>query len=95
VLGRSTVELMTREVTDARLAPAQRVVLVGQPVLRPSEPGVASPASPAAYGHGGVSGTRLWIDPAHDLVLVYLTGKWGGARDSIDAALMAVYAALA
>ena len=59
------------------------------------KPGIASPASASAFGHGGVSGTRLWIDPAHDLVLVYLSGRWGGARDSIDAVQLAVYAALA
>jgi CubicO group peptidase (beta-lactamase class C family) len=41
-----------------------------------------------------VSGTRLWVDPAHDLVFVYLTGKWGGARESIDEVLLAIYAAL-
>ena len=53
------------------------------------------PASASAFGHGGISGTRLWIDPAHDLVFVYLTGSWGGARESIDAVQLAVYAALA
>jgi len=29
--------------------------------------------SPAAYGHTGFTGTELWIDPAHDLFLVFLT----------------------
>ena len=43
---------------------------------------------------GGASGTRLWIDPAHDLVLVYLTGSWGGASEAIDDVQMAVYGAI-
>ncbi len=29
--------------------------------------------SEAAYGHTGFTGTELWIDPAHDLFLVFLT----------------------
>jgi beta-N-acetylhexosaminidase len=29
--------------------------------------------SPSAYGHTGFTGTELWIDPAHDLFLVFLT----------------------
>ena len=40
------------------------------------KPPIASPASPAAFGHGGATGTRLWVDPAHDLVFLYLTGVW-------------------
>jgi CubicO group peptidase (beta-lactamase class C family) len=44
--------------------------------------------------HGGVSGTRLLVDPDHDLVLVYLTGQWGGAVEAIDQVVMAAYGAL-
>lgn len=29
--------------------------------------------SPHAYGHTGFTGTELWIDPSHDLFLVFLT----------------------
>lgn len=29
--------------------------------------------SEAAYGHTGFTGTEIWIDPAHDLFLVFLT----------------------
>jgi CubicO group peptidase (beta-lactamase class C family) len=29
--------------------------------------------SPSAYGHTGFTGTEIWIDPAHDLFLVFLT----------------------
>jgi CubicO group peptidase (beta-lactamase class C family) len=29
--------------------------------------------SPSAYGHTGFTGTELWIDPSHDLFLVFLT----------------------
>ena len=49
---------------------------------------------PRAFGHGGVSGTRLWIDPAYDLVYVYLTGSWGLPTAPIDAVQAAIYAAV-
>jgi CubicO group peptidase (beta-lactamase class C family) len=94
VLGRVTVDLMTREVTDGRLGRAEDRLSDEHYALGWGKPGAASPASQAAYGHGGISGTRLWIDPAHDLVFVYLTGKWGGAHDLIDQTLLAVYGAL-
>jgi len=31
--------------------------------------------SKAAYGHTGFTGTELWIDPTHDLFLVFLTNR--------------------
>jgi CubicO group peptidase (beta-lactamase class C family) len=57
-------------------------------------PGIASVASSASFGHGGASGTRLWIDPTLDLVFVYLTGSWSLPTAPIDAVQAAVYASL-
>jgi len=31
--------------------------------------------SRSAYGHTGFTGTELWVDPAHDLFLVFLTNR--------------------
>jgi CubicO group peptidase (beta-lactamase class C family) len=31
--------------------------------------------SESAYGHTGFTGTEIWIDPAHDLFLVFLTNR--------------------
>jgi len=31
--------------------------------------------SDAAYGHTGFTGTEIWVDPAHDLFLVFLTNR--------------------
>ncbi|MEN0110984.1 MAG: serine hydrolase domain-containing protein [Planctomycetota bacterium] len=31
--------------------------------------------SPAAYGHGGFTGTSLWIDPGHDLFVIFLSSR--------------------
>ena len=33
--------------------------------------------SPAAFGHGGATGTQLLIDPEQDLVVVFLTNRMG------------------
>jgi len=94
VLGRPVLDLMTREVTVNGLG------AIGDPLADEhyavgwSKPGPATPASPEAFQHGGVSGTRLLVDPAHDLVLVYLTGQWGGAVEAIDQVVMAAYGSL-
>jgi CubicO group peptidase (beta-lactamase class C family) len=100
ILSPAFVELMTREVTAPRgvtwsgLGVAQDPQQSSHYAIGWGRPGVSGPASDRAFGHGGVSGTRLWIDPAHDLVYVYLTGKWGLPLAPIDAVEHAIYAAL-
>ena len=94
ILAPAFWRLATREVTvnglgatADRLADEHYAIGWGKP--RPT-----SPASPQAFGHDGASGTRLWIDPGHDLVVVYLTGSWGLPSQVIDETLGAVYAAV-
>ncbi|HEU5171373.1 MAG TPA: serine hydrolase domain-containing protein [Gemmatimonadales bacterium] len=42
----------------------------------PDDPSVfGSLVSPSAYGHTGWTGTEIWIDPARDLFLVFLTNR--------------------
>ena len=94
VLGRPVVDLMTREVTVDGLGAMPDRQLDEHYAMGWGKHGPASAASDLAFGHGGVSGTRLWIDPAYDLVFVYLTGSWGGASETIDAVQLAVYGAL-
>jgi len=46
------------------------------PAPPPDEPSLfGTLASPSAYGHTGWTGTELWIDPARDLFLVFLTNR--------------------
>ena len=46
------------------------------PEARPDEPSVfGTLISEATYGHTGFTGTELWIDPARDLFLVFLTNR--------------------
>ncbi len=94
VLAPAFVDLMTREVTVDGLGATGNRLDDDHYALGWDKPGPASPASPSSFGHGGASGTRLWIDPAHDLVFVYLTGVWGLPSQPIDAVQNAVYAAV-
>ena len=94
VLSPAFVDLMTREVTVNGLGAATDVLRAEHYALGWGKPGVASPASPSSFGHGGATGTRLWVDPAHDLVFLYLSGVWEMAHAPINAVHDAVYAAL-
>jgi len=94
VLGQPMVELMTREITVNGLGATADRLTDEHYAIGWGKPGAASAGSPLAFGHGGVSGTMLWIDPAWDLVFVYLTGKWGGASEAIDDVLLATYGAI-
>jgi CubicO group peptidase (beta-lactamase class C family) len=46
------------------------------PELGKNEPSLyGTLISDAAYGHTGFTGTEIWIDPTHDLFLVFLTNR--------------------
>jgi CubicO group peptidase (beta-lactamase class C family) len=46
------------------------------PEAKPDEPSVfGTLVSDASYGHTGFTGTELWVDPARDLYLVFLTNR--------------------
>ena len=51
------------------------------------------PCSVRAVEHGGVSGTRLFIDPERDLAIVVLANRWDVAETS-HAVVAAVHSAL-
>jgi CubicO group peptidase (beta-lactamase class C family) len=95
VLPRPFVELMTREQTVGGLGAAADPPAAEHYALGWGKPDPrTSPASPEAFGHGGLTCTRLWVDPRHDLVVVYLSGVLGLGHAPIDAALATVYAAI-
>lgn len=52
------------------------------------------PGGPDVIDHGGASGTRLWIDPANQLVFVYFTAEWNPSREIERRTLRDVYDAL-
>lgn len=47
----------------------------------------------AGFGHGGATGTYLWIEPEYDLIFVFLTNRWGQLDAYLKRALNAVIAA--
>jgi CubicO group peptidase (beta-lactamase class C family) len=95
VLPPAFVELMTREQTFGGIGASADPIRANHYALGWGKPDPrATPGSPAAFGHGGATGTRLWVDPAHDLVFVYLSGVWGYPLRPIDVVMQAVYAAL-
>jgi CubicO group peptidase (beta-lactamase class C family) len=52
------------------------------------------PGSNRVVSHGGASGTRIWIDPDADLVIVYFTNQWSADRGPESEAIEGIYAAL-
>ncbi len=52
------------------------------------------PGSSRVVSHGGASGTRIWIDPEADLVIVFFTNQWSADRGPEAEAIEGVYAAL-
>ena len=93
VLSPAFVELATREVTVDGLGREADRLEDGHYALGWGKAGPAHPASPAAFGHGGQSGTKLWVDPVHDLVVVFLSASWNMPGIVAEESLLAVYAA--
>lgn len=96
LLGPAALDVMTRSHTKGMSAlvegyaePFNYGLGWGKP-----DPGANVLASERAHGHGGATGTLLWIDPAWDLVFVFLTNRWGLETDTARRALNAVYGAL-
>lgn len=54
--------------------------------------GVPVPTGGAAFTHGGISGTRLWVDPERSLVVVVLSNQWALDQEPIARIVAAVYA---
>lgn len=95
ILPPAYVALMTREQTVGGLGAGDDPVRASHHALGWAKPDPRTgPASSAAFGHGGSTGTRLWIDPTHNLVVVYLSGAESFPLRLIDEAVQAVYAAL-
>ena len=95
IVGRRSVELMTREQTagvrEAGMPPRNPTYGLGWGL-----PGLdgALPVSRSAFGHGGATGTRLLVDPEADLVAVYLTTVWGADDRHALEAIGAAWSAL-
>ena len=94
ILAPAFVDLMTREVTVGGLGQQQDRALDNHYAIGWGKRNLTSPMSPRGFEHGGATGTRLLVDPEHDLVIVSLTGVWAHPRWTVDEAISGVYAAL-
>ena len=61
----------------------------GKPTLMRELPG-----SPRVVSHGGATGTRLWIDPDAEIVIVFFTNQWSADRGPEIEAVRGIYEAL-
>ncbi len=98
LLPAAWVDLMGREqTTDVREASPDGIAPERDPhyALGWGKPagGGDIPCSPRAVEHGGISGTRLFIDPETDLAVVVLANRWDHAETS-HAIVAAVHSAL-
>jgi CubicO group peptidase (beta-lactamase class C family) len=64
-----------REFTEPRTVPGGGVRSLGWDVSSHYSKGRGEALSELAYGHGGYTGTSLWIDPAQDLFVILLTNR--------------------
>jgi len=95
-LAPETIELMGRDHTagvigvhEGQQRPVHHGLGWHKPTLMDHRPG-----SERVVAHGGATGTSLWIDPAANLVFVYLTNEWDPDRTPREEALRGVYEVL-
>ncbi|MBC8161355.1 MAG: beta-lactamase family protein [Roseiflexaceae bacterium] len=96
ILSPAFLELMTRDHTrDIPHATQERGAHYGLTWRKGQWAGYQTvPASPTVFEHDGASGCLLWIDPSHDLVVVYLTNDFNADSTVRNGALQCVYRAL-
>lgn len=96
VLGSATVAAATRVHyegvnSDDPIQPAPVYRGLGFQVVGAGRAGLVPVGT---FGHGGATGTYLWVDPHHDLVIVFLTNRWGQDSRWRQRAINAFYGAL-
>jgi CubicO group peptidase (beta-lactamase class C family) len=78
---------LTETQIDGRITPAHYGLGWGKR-------GPEHPASTAGFGHNGITGTTLWIDPEWNLIYVFLTNHWEAETYVSLCVQQAVYSAL-
>jgi CubicO group peptidase (beta-lactamase class C family) len=94
ILSQLAIEEMTRD--HLRGIPRLDEAGVSHPVrggLGWRLAGPEGPGSTRSFTHGGVTGTRLWIDPDAGLVFAFLTNLWDAPDATWTATLAEVYRA--
>jgi beta-N-acetylhexosaminidase len=73
-VSRETIELFTKDYQG--ISGSRRGLGFDKPEPDKSKPGSSClSASPVSYGHTGFTGTIIWVDPAYDLIYVFLSNR--------------------
>jgi CubicO group peptidase (beta-lactamase class C family) len=96
VLAPPTVEVMTRNHTSGLMQEIDGVCAPFNYGYGWGKPGGSDDilCSPASFGHGGATGTLLWIDPHWGFAFAFLTNRWGADGDVPNRTLNAVYGSI-
>jgi CubicO group peptidase (beta-lactamase class C family) len=95
VLSDSAVEAMAEAQTEGipHIAEDGTVTYVGQ-AIGWRTPGPGWPDRPDVITHGGISGSRIWVDRRSGLAFALLTNRWEAPDEPTIALLEAVYGSL-
>ncbi len=78
-LSESTVDLFTK----TKSPNSRRGLGFDKPdKTRPKSSPTCEEADPSVYGHNGFTGTTFWVDPANDLIFIFLTNRVNPTRDN-------------
>jgi|WetSurSiteA1Bulk_404760.scaffolds.fasta_scaffold02591_1 beta-N-acetylhexosaminidase len=73
-LSAGTIELFTKEYSGIK--GSRRGLGFDKPEPDRTKPGPSClSASPVSYGHTGFTGTIIWVDPAYDLIYIFLSNR--------------------
>ena len=78
ILSPATVSLFTTEKSPT----CRRGLGFDKPDADPDNSPTCAEADLSAYGHLGFTGTVFWVDPANDLIFVFLTNRVNPSRDN-------------
>jgi len=73
-ISEETIELFTKE--PLGIKGSRRGLGFDKPESDKTKPGPScNSASPESYGHTGFTGTMIWVDPAYDLIYIFLSNR--------------------
>ena len=75
----STVEVFTTQKSPN----SHRGLGFDKPVIgNPDASNTCPEATPETYGHTGFTGTRFWVDPANDMLFIFLSNRVSPSRNN-------------
>ncbi len=79
LLKASTVDVFTKQKSPN----SHRGLGFDKPVIgNPDASNTCPEATPETYGHTGFTGTRFWVDPANDMLFIFLSNRVSPSRNN-------------